>query len=88
MMGGHGLVVSFLAAGVFVLWLLSCCCCCCCCCCGKRLLHFSGMLDLLAFALDGEGIPFVRIDGSSSAKARRDAMLAFAGEALALPPAV
>eukprot|EP00775_Hariotina_reticulata_P001196 gene1196-1534_t len=37
------------------------------------------MLNLIAFALDGEGIPFVRVDGSSSAKARRDAMQAFAG---------
>jgi hypothetical protein len=39
------------------------------------------MLDLIAGALRAEGIPFVRVDGKSSAKARKEAIQAFAGEA-------
>jgi hypothetical protein len=42
-------------------------------------LNLSGMLDLIAGALRAEGIPFVRIDGKSSAKARKEAIQAFAG---------
>ncbi|KAF6264805.1 SNF2 family N-terminal domain-containing protein [Scenedesmus sp. NREL 46B-D3] len=39
----------------------------------------AGMLDLIGAALRAEGISFVRVDGKSSAKARKDAIQAFAG---------
>ncbi|WIA37137.1 hypothetical protein OEZ86_014100 [Tetradesmus obliquus] len=41
--------------------------------------QFTGMLDLIAGALAAENIPFVRVDGKSSAKARKEAIQAFAG---------
>jgi hypothetical protein len=44
------------------------------------LLLLLGMLDLIAGALQAEGIPFVRVDGKSSAKARKGAIQAFAGD--------
>jgi SNF2 family DNA or RNA helicase len=43
------------------------------------LLLLLGMLYLIAGTLRAEGIPFVRVDGKSSAKARKDAIQAFAG---------
>jgi hypothetical protein len=43
------------------------------------LLLLPGMLNLIAGALQAEGVPFVRVDGKSSAKARKDAIAAFAG---------
>uniref|UniRef100_A0A383WDF9 Uncharacterized protein n=1 Tax=Tetradesmus obliquus TaxID=3088 RepID=A0A383WDF9_TETOB len=47
--------------------------------------QFTGMLDLIAGALSAEGIPFVRVDGKSSAKARKEAIQAFAGNAEGSP---
>ena len=40
-----------------------------------------GMLDLVAAAVAAEGIPYVRIDGRSSARARKDALAAFSSSA-------
>lgn len=43
--------------------------------------QFIGMLDLVGAALTAEGIPFVRIDGKTSAANRQAAIRAFAGKA-------
>jgi hypothetical protein len=40
-----------------------------------------GMLDLVAAAVRAEGIPYVRIDGRSSARARKEALAAFSSSA-------
>lgn len=47
--------------------------------------QFIGMLDLVAAALTAAAIPFVRLDGSSSAKARADALCSFASADPASP---
>jgi len=48
--------------------------------------QFMGMLDLVAAALAAEGIPYVRLDGKSTAAARTAAIRAFAGELATLHP--
>jgi hypothetical protein len=46
--------------------------------------QFMGMLDLVQAALIAEGIPFVRLDGKTTAAARLAAIRAFAGSTYCL----